>query len=796
MATAARQQPPWQQPSASPDANLPPLKIFNSLTRSKTPFVPIDWKNRNVTWYSCGPTVYDDAHLGHCRNYTTSDIIRRLLRDYFKFNVRYVQNVTDIDDKIIVRGRQRHLLDLYNRGQLQAAEDVSGARLAALEAYVAKNLSRISEKTLPSDIKAESEKQYSVVLNGGPLDDDGVPGDKEAKIKLHIKTVHGALVAIKSFEANVEPEPEALNDIEDVLMPYLDSLYGSTIDARNHGIFTKLTREYENRFTEDMQALNCLDPDEVTRVTEYGPQIVDFVRTIQNNQFAYQVGQSVYFDIKAFESANNTYARLEPWSRNDTQRQAEGEGALTGEQKAKRSPSDFVLWKSSKPGEPSWPSPWGNGRPGWHIECSAMCSDKLGSQADIHSGGIDLAFPHHDNEIAQSEAYWFDKGINDQRQWINYFLHMGHLSISGSKMSKSLKNFTTIRQALSSKEWTPRSLRIIFLQFGWKDGIEVTPAVKAEGSAWEEKVNNFFIKANDLPKDSPHANGSTANNSLIEELEKAKEDTYTALCDSFSTPEVMGIISRLITKHNSEEKSEVTPATTLSIARWVTSMVNIFGLNGRTSAEDTKIGWSGIDVPEDAKPILTVLSRKRDTLRRQARSSEGVTKQDLSPLPEQGGQPFDDVIHNFNGDLKSLEESTSLSKDILRLCDRLRDVDLWERGIYLEDRDGDQPALIRPVTKELKAAKDEKEAREQQKQKAREEREREAAAKAAEKSEKGRLSHRAMFRTEEFSAWDDEGLPTKDREGEEITKSRRKKLQKDWERQKKLHEAWLSSNVA
>lgn len=101
MASVTKQQPPWQPPPpAGPDAELPPLKIWNSLTRSKTPFVPIDWQNKEVSWYACGPTVYDDAHLGHARNYVSTDIIRRIMRDYFKFNVKFVMNITDVDDKV------------------------------------------------------------------------------------------------------------------------------------------------------------------------------------------------------------------------------------------------------------------------------------------------------------------------------------------------------------------------------------------------------------------------------------------------------------------------------------------------------------------------------------------------------------------------------------------------------------------------------------------------------------------------------------------------------------------------
>lgn len=175
---------------------------------------------------------------------------------------------------------------------------------------------------------------------------------------------------------------------------------------------------------EDVRALNCLDPDVVTRVTDYGQQIVDFVSKIEKNKFAYATSDgSVYFDINAFEKAGNKYARLEPWNVGNKELQAEGEGALIEKTSEKRSEADFALWKSSKPGEPSWPSPWGNGRPGWHIECSAMASDVIGPKIDIHSGGIDLAFPHHDNELAQSEAYWVSSDhSHGPHQWVNYFL--------------------------------------------------------------------------------------------------------------------------------------------------------------------------------------------------------------------------------------------------------------------------------------------------------------------------------------------------------------------------------------
>ena len=707
---------------------------------------------------------------------------------------------------------------------------------------------------------------------------------------MHVKTTLAAARAITALEAQTDAEVSSTQDskeLDDILMSYLDAKHGDSVDAKNHAIFTKLTKRHEDRFMEDMRALNVRDPDDVTRVTEYVPRIVDFISKIQGNGFAYQVPSGVYFDVAAFERANNHYARLEPWNRDDEAKQAEGEGAITekelGKNSDKRSNADFALWKISKPGEPSWPSPWGEGRPGWHIECSAMASDKLGSQFDIHSGGIDLAFPHHDNELAQSEAYWTNKDDEKQHQWVNYFMHMGHLSIAGAKMSKSLKNFTTIRKALSQGAWTSRGLRIVLLLGGWREGIEITDDLVKAGSGWEDKVNNFFIRSKDLLGDSTKelfkqlriggkamhmlpknpqtistANGVTSQTngdatvSLDQTLERTKSSSYLSLCDSFNTAAVMASISELITAYNAADPPP-SSQTTFNIARWITSMVNMFGLNGSATPIDAIIGWSGLDIPESARPALTTISNLRDLLRKKARSSSGIsrddiddaistsrkgedrrrsfelavaqfaqipddaagdyeatslksegksrkspigsfegTTKDLFPQSSSPPQPFTDVLDSFQQRLGDLTSSSSpdLSKSVLSLCDTLRDTDLWDKGIYLEDREGDRPALIRLVTKELLATRQEKEEREQAKAKAKAEREADATAKA----DKGKVSEKDMFRTEEFGAWDDDGVPTKDGKGEELTKSRIKKLRKEWERQKRLHEAWVKEH--
>jgi len=377
------------------------------------------------------------------------------------------------------------------------------------------------ERKLNPSSKAEEEEE--VILD-----------EKSTKLKMHLTTLDTASLVLQNIP---EDSKDFWSATSSILLPYLDSLN----QGREYPpeVFSKLTSYWENHFNEDMATLNVLPPTTVTRVSEFIPENVAFVKKLVDKGFAYPTADgSVYFDIAAYEAAGHHYAKLQPWNRGDESLIADGEGALTSDKSAappntvevgeegkqklptsKKTPQDFALWKAfkaEKPGEPSWDSPWGKGRPGWHIECSVMCSEVLGGQVDIHSGGIDLAFPHHDNEIAQSEAYWdgyvlsktssssesdsadhgrccdTPKTADGKHQWVNYFLHMGHLSIHGSKMSKSLKNFVSIRDALTRGGWTPRGLRIVFLLGGWKEGIEVREGVLMEAKSWEATIAKFF----------------------------------------------------------------------------------------------------------------------------------------------------------------------------------------------------------------------------------------------------------------------------------------------------------------
>ena len=383
--------------------------------------------------------------------------------------------------QIIIKARRQRLLELekqktYTNSQLRELA------IAAFQAYAKSSAPLLLKEGEPLDeinYMQRRDAGYGKVLTGGTISGEGKPGDDEAKVKMHISNMDAAADAIKT--------DKVFPGADEVLLPYLDSLYKETIDTRDQTMFTDLTQSMEALFMEDMDALNVLRPDVITRVTEYVPQIVSFVEQIVKKGFAYEAEGSVYFDIAAFEKAGNPYARLRPENKNDESLREEGEGSLGKSLGGKRGAGDFALWKKSKAGEPLWPSPWGEGRPGWHIECSVMASDVLGSRMDIHSGGIDLAFPHHDNELAQSEAYFCDHS-KGEHNWVNYFLHMGHLSISGSKMSKSLKNFQTIQDALATN-YTSRSMRVVFLMGKWNDGVEISPDMRLQADNWEKTVS-------------------------------------------------------------------------------------------------------------------------------------------------------------------------------------------------------------------------------------------------------------------------------------------------------------------
>jgi cysteinyl-tRNA synthetase len=329
-----------------------PFRLYNTLTRQKVPFEPLD--PSSVRLYACGPTVYDHLHIGNGRMLIVFDVLFRLLRHvYGETHVKYVRNITDVDDKINAR----------------AAE--SGV-----------------------DIRVLTDKMTQV-------------------------------------------------------------------------------------FHEDAKGLSCLAPTVEPRATDHIAEMIVLIEKLIAKGHAYVAEGHVLFDVPSMPA----YGKL---SRRPLDEMIAG--ARVEVAPYKRGPMDFVLWKPSGPGDPGWESPWGRGRPGWHIECSAMSWKHLGEVFDIHGGGIDLVFPHHENEIAQScSAFGHDV-------MAKVWMHNGHLQVEGEKMAKSLGNFVTIRELLHTNKfgghlWWGEVLRLAILKTHYRQPIDFT--VKALEEA-EETCGEWF----------------------------------------------------------------------------------------------------------------------------------------------------------------------------------------------------------------------------------------------------------------------------------------------------------------
>jgi len=365
------------------------LKIYNTLTRSKETFQPIE--PGKVRMYVCGMTVYDYCHLGHARAMVVFDVVVRYLRDR-GYDVTYVRNVTDIDDKIIQRAAER-----------------------------------------------------------------GEP-----------------------FEA--------------------------------------LTERFIAALHEDSEALGILPPDLEPRATGHIPGIIAMIERLIAKGHAYAAGNGdVYYDVSSFAD----YGKLSGKQVEDLRAGARVE---VGESKA--DPLDFALWKAAKPGEPSWPSPWGEGRPGWHIECSAMSTETLGDHFDIHGGGQDLQFPHHENEIAQSEGA-------TGHPYVNVWMHNGFVRVNEEKMSKSLGNFFTIREIL--EKYRAEEIRYFILTSHYRSPLNYSTEQLDLARA---ALTRFYTALRGIEADT--SGGETEFHTRF----------ATAMDDDFNTPEALSVLFDVVREIN------------------------------------------------------------------------------------------------------------------------------------------------------------------------------------------------------------------------------------------------------
>ena len=367
------------------------MDIYSTLTRSKENFETMN-KNR-VNFFVCGPTVYDDAHIGHGRTYVSFDTIKRYL-EYSGYAVFYIQNITDIDDKIINRSKE-----------------------------------------------------------------SGIPA---------------------------------------------------------HDI----ARKFEKRYIEDMAKLNVTGVNLFARATDHLDEIIDQIQRLIDKGFAYESDDGVYFEIEKFEE----FGKLS--NRKVDEMESHRELAET----TKRSEQDFALWKKRENvDEPTFPSPWGNGRPGWHIEDTAITEYYFGEQSDVHGGGLDLIFPHHEAEITQMEA------VSGKSPMVKYWLHTGFLNVNGEKMSKSLHNFITIRELL--KDWDADTFRFFVLSTHYRSPIDFSKDSLHQSEKSLEKIKKFYtaldVEVSDVESD-------------LEALKVAKEEFFGSMDDDFNTPKAIASLFVLI----------------------------------------------------------------------------------------------------------------------------------------------------------------------------------------------------------------------------------------------------------
>lgn len=453
------------------------MKIYNSLTRKKDTFEP---KNGEVRMYVCGPTVYDEPHIGHARAAYIFEVIRNYF-EYRGFKVKFVKNITDVDDKIIAKAKEE----------------------------------------LPNTEINEAVK--------------------------------------------------------------------------------KIAERYTQKYYEDMDALEIRRATKEPKATEYIDKMQKYIAALIKKGFAYESEQNVYFDVRKFKK----YGELSHQNLDQIRSSVRIE-----KDEKKKDALDFALWKKAKEGEPSWNSSWGKGRPGWHIECSVMSSKILGDEFDIHGGGRDLIFPHHENEIAQSQAY-------SGKKFAKVWMHNGLLTINGQKMAKSLGNFISIKDFLKEYEY-PNILKFFFLSTHYRNPIDYTKKRIEEARKTNNELLELLVKAQDIFNSKTFEEkkviekGSKKTN--IKNIFINYEDKFTnAMNDDFHTPRVLSVLHEIldyhktITNHPKIAKHNVSLQTLFyGCYTLLPKIAKIFGLDLNIPAEMNK------KLDEETEELI----KKRDEARK------------------------------------------------------------------------------------------------------------------------------------------------------------------------------------
>ena len=381
--------------------------------------------------------------------------------------------------------------------------------------------------------------------------------------------------------------------------------------ANQEGVdYRTIADRYIQAFDEDMDRLGLAKPTVEPKATDHIGGIIAIIETLIDKGHAYESDGDVYYAVDSFSA----YLKLS--KRNMEEMQA---GARVEVGEKKRNPMDFALWKGSKPGEPFWESPWGQGRPGWHIECSAMSEEFLGKTFDFHGGGKDLVFPHHENEIAQSEAA-------NGCQFVRYWLHNGFVNINNEKMSKSLGNFFTIRTVL--EQYNPETLRFFILSAHYRSPIDFSDQNLDDAQAGLERIYSCLAAVEEVLAGQPESSELPVTESLPEagmelreKLEQAPTRFSEAMDDDFNTAQALGMLFEIVRASNRflAETKEIGPVAVALLARVrhlfkeTGEVLGLFGSRPAQWLEGIKAAKAGqIDItPEEIERLIVERAEAR-----------------------------------------------------------------------------------------------------------------------------------------------------------------------------------------
>jgi cysteinyl-tRNA synthetase len=338
--------------------------------------------------------------------------------------------------------------------------------------------------------------------------------------------------------------------------------------AKEEGITVKeLADRFIEEYFKDADALGIKRATIHPKATEHIEEIIDMIKKLEEKGLAYRLDGDVYFDTQAFEG----YGQLSGQSPEDLEM-----GARIDANEGKRHPMDFVLWKAQKPGEPAWDSPWGKGRPGWHIECSVMSMKYLGETIDIHAGGQDLAFPHHENEIAQSEGA---TGKPFVRSW----LHNGYINVDNQKMSKSLGNFFTVREI--AEEFDLEIVRLFMLSAHYRNPINFSRELLEQSETALERLYNAKYNLEHLLRETRDGEPDEEERSFKNRLLELKEQFITAMDDDINTAGAIGVLFDLVREANSFLNPQRSKGTVQYTYDLLMELAGILGILQKQSVE-------------------------------------------------------------------------------------------------------------------------------------------------------------------------------------------------------------------